>query len=1207
MKNNTIYQTINAAIIIYTLVWIAIIPTKILAKPTFAIKYFDTFNLSQKESLMPNLKGEKAEEYLKENGLYNSLGEAMKAARYSFNWIDTSPLPDNKGAFEADNPNNSYATYIQDESVNLVSQNDDWQIEMKLKGFGYGKDIFKVSSDKPKVQKNKTRIEINKSAIHNPQSKIIEWYENKPEGLEQGWTLNERPNNQITNQPLQLELEIGGNLIPKLSEDKQTLLLNKKDSSGTIRYEKLKAWDANGKDVSTEMKLEGNKLTLLAEENEAIYPLTIDPIFSFVKILSAFDKANEDFFGQAVAIDGDTIVVGADLADAPTLSGQGAAYIFTKNQGGVDNWGFVKKLNSSLTTGVDAFGISVAISKDTIVVGSNDEVLSTILGNAFVFERNQGGSNNWGEVKVISASDVAIGDEFGRSVSIYNDTIVVGSYSDDIGGNSGQGSAYVYSRNQGGVNNWGEVKKLTASDGDDGDTFGTSVAIDKDTIVVGAPCDDIVTDNDRGSAYVFKRNQGGVDNWGQVANLSVTDGEVDDNFGIDVAISNDTIAVGALSGGTSNNNEGAAYVFERNQLGFEAWGFVKKLVASDGVNNDNFGVSVAIDNDTVIVGARDKDNLTGGAYFYSRNLGGADNWGESKKLTHSNPQSDDRFGFSVDICGNTAVVGANRDSLNNDSDREGSALIFRTDNVNWNEVKRQTSSDGTDFDQFGNAVAIYGDTIVIGASNDQINTATFQGSAYIFTRNKDGADVWGQVAKLVASDGQAGDEFGHSVAICGDTVIIGAYKHDIGGSNTDQGAAYIFQRNQGGADSWGEVTKITSISGTTGDEFGVSVSISGDTAIVGANRDEISGQTAQGSAHIFNRNQGGADNWGGVKLLVASDGTGGDQFGTSVGISGDTAIVGSPFKDDGTTSSAGAAYIFERNQGGTADNWGQVKKITDVVPEASANFGQAVAIDNDTVVVGSPKYDDIQTDRGRVTLFGRNTNGADNWGSFRTKSTDNVFVGNTEFGTSVSLDKDQLVVGSPFENIGGNNNQGAAYLFERNKNGAGIFGQFMKLNGTNGAAGDEFGISVAISRNHVVIGSHRTDIPASFTQTNFKSTNSNLAGISQGAAFIFRANPFAPTSAGVNVSGKVLSANGRRGLPRTIVSLTDSSGESKTTRTNQFGYYRFENIKAGETYTITAFSRGYQFQSQVINIGESINNLNIRPITNSRLKNWKIR
>ncbi|GAF73238.1 unnamed protein product, partial [marine sediment metagenome] len=205
-----------------------------------------------------------------------------------------------------------------------------------------------------------------------------------------------------------------------------------------------------------------------------------------------------------------------------------------------------------------------------------------------------------------------------------------------------------------------EVKKLTASDAEDNDNFGRSAAISGDTAVVGAQYED-GAGTARGAAYVFGRDYLGADNWGEVKKLTASDPWNWDLFGNSVAISGDTAVVGAYSEGGAGFNRGAAYVFERDYLGADNWGERKKLTASDAENSDVFGYSVAISGDTAVAGAAYENgagSYRGASYVFERDYLGADNWGERKKLTASDPENDDYFGNSAAISGDTAVVGA---------------------------------------------------------------------------------------------------------------------------------------------------------------------------------------------------------------------------------------------------------------------------------------------------------------------------------------------------------------------------------------------------------------------------------------------------------------------------------------------------------------------------------------------------------------------
>jgi hypothetical protein len=227
----------------------------------------------------------------------------------------------------------------------------------------------------------------------------------------------------------------------------------------------------------------------------------------------------------------------------------------------------------------------------------------------------------------------------------------------------------VFQRGQGGADNWGEVKKLVASDAHPDDYFGKGVAISGDTAIVGTEFGD--------AAYIFQRDQGGPNNWGEVKKLSTSQFGYDDGFGESVAISGVTVIVGASSDRTSGMSAGAAYVFDRDRGGSGSWGLVKKLTAWDAEAGIGFGFGVAVTADTAIVGARTGNNggmYTGSAYVFERDQGSADNWGEVSKLTASDAGERDNFGASVAASGKTVIIGAATKSVEATSD--GAAYVF---------------------------------------------------------------------------------------------------------------------------------------------------------------------------------------------------------------------------------------------------------------------------------------------------------------------------------------------------------------------------------------------------------------------------------------------------------------------------------------------------------------------------------------------------
>ncbi|MBM43489.1 MAG: hypothetical protein CMJ36_00530 [Phycisphaerae bacterium] len=371
-------------------------------------------------------------------------------------------------------------------------------------------------------------------------------------------------------------------------------------------------------------------------------------------------------------------------------------------------------------------------------------------------------------------------------------------------------------------------QKLTASDGAQIDQFGIRVAISGDTALVGAYGDD---DNGSysGSAYIYQRQADG--SWSEMQKLTASDGAAENYFGKSVSISGDTALVGAYADDDNGVYSGSAYIYERQADG--SWSEMQKLTASDGAQIDQFGSSVAISGDTALVGAlADDDNgiYSGSAYIYERQGDGS--WSEVAKLTGSDGQVWDYFGVGVAISGDIALVGASR---------SGAYLYERQADGNWSETAKLTPSDGA-ANVFNGSVAISGDTALVGADGD--DNGTDSGSAYIYQRQADG--TWSETSKLLASDGATYDYFGSSVAISGETALVGAYSNDDNGTNA--GSAYIYERQADG--SWSETAKLTASDGAAGDYFGVGVAISGDTALVGAVYDEDNGD-GSGSAYLF--------------------------------------------------------------------------------------------------------------------------------------------------------------------------------------------------------------------------------------------------------------------------------------------------------------------------------------------------------------------
>ncbi len=352
------------------------------------------------------------------------------------------------------------------------------------------------------------------------------------------------------------------------------------------------------------------------------------------------------------------------------------------------------------------FGISVAIHGDAAVIGaSHFGVPFFDPGAAHIF-RFDGAT--WVHEQKLLAADGVFGDEFGHSVAIDGNTAVVGARSDD----DWQGSAFVFRFNG---TTWDQQQKLVASDGVLGDRFGRSAAIVGDTIMIGA-----TTDDGAGSTYVFRFDGS---SWVQAQELGAADAGqgLGRLFGSSVAMQPGRAVIGAIFDSTNGSSAGAAYVF-----GFDgsSWIQQQKLLESNGAASHQFGRSVGISGDTIVIGTR----TTNSAYTFR--FDGA-SWVQQQQLFASDGAPFDHFGRSVAIAGDIIVVGADEEDPNGVSDA-GSAYVFRFDGSTWLEQQKLFAADGTHLDRFGSRVAVDGETGLVGAPNDD-NFGNLSGSAYVFT------------------------------------------------------------------------------------------------------------------------------------------------------------------------------------------------------------------------------------------------------------------------------------------------------------------------------------------------------------------------------------------------------------------------------------------------------------------------------------------
>jgi len=384
-------------------------------------------------------------------------------------------------------------------------------------------------------------------------------------------------------------------------------------------------------------------------------------------------------------------------------------------------------------------------------------------------------------------------------VSASGDTIVVGAPYATVAGRYAQGAVYVFERSAKG---WTEVRqtaKLTASNGEVNAFFGSSVSISDNTIVVGADGANVHAEMSQGAAYVFVKPANGWANMTQTAKLIAPDGAAKSYFGSSVSISGGTVVVGADGANVGSNKfAGAVYLFVKPANG---WAAVSqpgaKLIASDAAKDGQLGYSVAIRGDTVVAGARSAtvgaNARQGAAYLFMKPAGGWKNISETAKLTASDGLRDGQFGSSVSIDGDFVVVGAPG------QDSPGTVYGFLKPAVGWATTSawnaKLMATDGVKGDQLGYALSISGDTVLAGAPSSTVSANAYQGAVYGFAKPANG---WngkiGQSFKLTSSSGRSEDRLGSSVDLNGGTWVAGAPYATIGDKKY-QGAVYVFGKS----------------------------------------------------------------------------------------------------------------------------------------------------------------------------------------------------------------------------------------------------------------------------------------------------------------------------------------------------------------------------------------------------------------------------
>lgn len=824
-------------------------------------------------------------------------------------------------------------------------------------------------------------------------------------------------------------------------------------------------------------------------------------------------------------------------------------------------------------TATDSFGSDVAISGDTAVVGAKGDDIGTSVdqGSVFVFVRS---GATWSQQAKLTAGDGAAGDNFGFSVAISSNTIVVGAPNDDTGSNSNQGAAYIFVRVG---TTWSQQAKLTGLSQAD-NLLGYDVTIDGDYAAVSAK--GAVLFGVEGFVFVYHRVG---TTWTQEEEIpgEVQERTANDDFGESIALSGNTLVVGAPSrktvfpppdpctpppsilcsngclGGCPPSNpdcyccpktatNGAIHIMVRSGT---TWSAQQTFVGTGGpgqcrqvVNQEFLGGSVAISGNTIVAKGSGKANIyvrSGTTWSIQHTATGAQAVAiDGDTVVYSSSGSDKvlvRSGATWTLQQSLTSVSSSKVAISGNTALTASTSftkVFFRSGTTWAEQAELTAQEGATADQFGFSVAVDKDTAVVGVPFKDIGAASARGSVYVFKRS---GSTWQQQAELLASDGTGGDRFGYSVAIDGDTLAVGA--------QTDasfQGSVYIFTRS---SNTWTQRTKILAVDGQGLDLFGSSVALSGNTLVIGAPLDETTGGTDTGSAYVFT---GSGATWTQQTILRAIEEANGDQFGLDVDIDGDTIAVGARFVDNGANTQQGAAYIFTR----TGTSWFEQSRILPRDGASDDHFGESVSLSRNTLAVGSPFHNvGTNANQGKVYLFNRT---GSIWSQAQALTASDGAADDT-FGISVALQNDALVIGASGDDFASTNAQGSAYVFFRS--GA-TWTETQKLFALDGATNDNYGNAVAFDDRTFLIG----------------ATNDTFGSIvSQGSAYVFVATG-SPTWTGADSADWSTSSNWDSAI---VPSALDDVTLPATGVTNEAVISADANIRnliigAGRSLTINA-------------------------------------
>jgi len=774
--------------------------------------------------------------------------------------------------------------------------------------------------------------------------------------------------------------------------------------------------------------------------------------------------------GHAVAVDRDFIAVGAP---GWTTAGDahGRVTVHRADAYGEESWGVEKILVSPDQQDGERFGHSVALAGNWLLVGAPGYNLPGVrdVGRAYLFRRTP--VNGWDLFKVLDVPILTSGASYGTAVALTSRWAFVGAPGMDHG--------FVFDRYEGGADEWDLSTIIDESA--EGGGFGSAVIVDGNVAAFSAPFRNgvppqnvLLPVEEAGQVKLYRAVESGFEEvWEEFKILpeAIPDGSIgiaSGLFGSSLSLSHGLLMVGEPG---YEEASGRVRVYGVNEGGADNWGELQSLVSPDPEPGAGYGSSVAAGSRWLFVGVPEESDAgvaTGVVYSYDRQDLSEANQRPASRLIHPDSREAYQFGAAIAFCDSVLVVGApGAESINGQSNA-GVEAVFHRQSAGWNSLGGAVGLNATGGDQLGYSVSVDGEFLVAGAPLDSVNGMVGAGSVHLYRRDANTVTRWNFVKVIPAGDVQIGANFGTAVDIDGDVMVVGAPGWD------SRGAVYVFHRNEGGADAWGQVKRIDLPFILNGDDFGAAVALEDGLLVVGAPGDNIGPAIDAGIGYVFSRHVGGTSNWGFLDAFGKPAAVSFEFFGAAVDVSEGLILVGAPLADE-TGASSGGGYLFSRPSGGAT--WEYLDTLSLNQFTGGERLGGSVSLDGDYCVMGATGYGYPAFDAGTAVVFRVSAGG--NWFHEARLSVGDLepagVLQSLRFGSAVAMKGEQVVIGASGFDDGALDNVGAVYLYEQNQSRLSGWGLVRKIVRPEGGQTAQMGMSVAMTTDFIVAGAPEAD------------------------------------------------------------------------------------------------------------------------------------